>query len=178
MTNEIVRQLLEQGGMYSLEKPIGDMRYVSDVRYTAAMATPGGGKNDVPHRLKRQFACFYVPPPSADAVNAIFGRLVDGRCAVLRFFCFCLFCLFARVCLCICWACSLRLAVSLWLCIAVYLYFLRARERVGKILVDDNSYTSTQKLEGARQPHARVLPLCSSHAHTHAVCGRARVFVC
>ncbi len=32
MTNEIVRQLLEQGGMYSLEKPIGDMRYIVDTR--------------------------------------------------------------------------------------------------------------------------------------------------
>ncbi len=32
MTNEIVRQLLEQGGMYSPEKPIGDMRYIVDTR--------------------------------------------------------------------------------------------------------------------------------------------------
>lgn len=34
VTNEIVRQLLEQGGMFSLEKPIGDMRYIVDTRYT------------------------------------------------------------------------------------------------------------------------------------------------
>ncbi len=32
MTNEIVRQLLEQGGMFSQEKPIGDMRYIVDTR--------------------------------------------------------------------------------------------------------------------------------------------------
>jgi len=32
VTNEIVRQLLDQGGMYSLEKPIGDMRYIVDTR--------------------------------------------------------------------------------------------------------------------------------------------------
>lgn len=35
MTNEIVRQLLEQGGMYSLDKPIGDMRSIIDTRYGA-----------------------------------------------------------------------------------------------------------------------------------------------
>ena len=32
VTNEIVRQLLEQGGMYSLDKPIGDMKFIVDCR--------------------------------------------------------------------------------------------------------------------------------------------------
>ena len=45
------------------------------------MNTPGGGKNDVPHRLKRQFTCFNVPLPSVAAINGIFGKLVDGRFA-------------------------------------------------------------------------------------------------
>lgn len=41
VTNEIVRQLLEQGGVYGLERPIGDMKFVVDTCYLAAMNTPG-----------------------------------------------------------------------------------------------------------------------------------------
>jgi len=32
ITNEGVRQLLSQGGLYSLDKPIGDMRFIVDTR--------------------------------------------------------------------------------------------------------------------------------------------------
>ena len=32
VTNELVRQLLDQGGMYSLDKPIGDMKFITDMR--------------------------------------------------------------------------------------------------------------------------------------------------
>ena len=41
------------------------------------MNVPGGGKNDIPNRLKRQFAIFNVPQPSAAAINMIFGALVQ-----------------------------------------------------------------------------------------------------
>ena len=43
------------------------------------MSIPGAGKNDIPNRLKRQFACFHVPPPSEAAINDIFGSLMAGR---------------------------------------------------------------------------------------------------
>jgi len=94
-TGEIVRQLLETGGVYSLEKPIGDVKAVVDVSYVAAMGAPtggggggsggggggggGGGRGDIPNRLKRQFSPFYVPPPTAAAVETIFGTLMAGR---------------------------------------------------------------------------------------------------
>lgn len=40
VTNEIVRQLLEQGGMYSLDKPIGDMKFIVDCRYACSVWSP------------------------------------------------------------------------------------------------------------------------------------------
>ncbi len=79
VTNEAVRQLLETGGLYQLEKPIGDQKFITDCLYIAAMNTPGGGKNDIPNRLKRHFACFNVPLPSAASIKSVFGTLVAGR---------------------------------------------------------------------------------------------------
>jgi dynein heavy chain, axonemal len=63
-TNELLRQLLESGGFYSLDKPVGDAKAVADVRVVAAMAAPGGGRQDVPNRLKGRFCAFAVPAPS------------------------------------------------------------------------------------------------------------------
>ena len=79
VTNEAVRQLLETGALYQLEKPIGDQKSFVDCQYIAAMNTPGGGKNDIPNRLKRHFACFNVPLPSAASIGSVFGTLVAGR---------------------------------------------------------------------------------------------------
>lgn len=78
-SNINVSYITFQGGMYSLEKPIGDMKFIQDTNYLAAMNTPGGGKNDIPNRLKHWMCIFNVPQPSVAAINNIFGTLMEGR---------------------------------------------------------------------------------------------------
>lgn len=79
ITNEAVRQLLEQGGLYTTEKPVGEFKQLVDTKFVAAMVAPGDGKNDIPNRLKRQFVVLYMPPPSAAAVQGIYGKIMGGK---------------------------------------------------------------------------------------------------
>merc|ERR1719424_1863679 len=78
ITLEIVRQLIEQGGLYSLDKP-GDMKLIIDLLFFGAMLHPGGGKNDIPNRAKRHFHVMNVTLPSAASINQIFGSMISAK---------------------------------------------------------------------------------------------------
>ena len=79
-TLEIVRQLMEFNGFAFLDKDKrGSIKLIEDVQYVSAMSTPGGGKNEIPQRLKRHFGIITMVLPSITAIDDIYGQMLRGR---------------------------------------------------------------------------------------------------
>jgi len=74
ITLELMRQTIEDQGFYIFkrgEEP--KMGKISKTHYVSAMTNPGGGKNDIPNRLKRHYFIMNMLPPESITVQNIFG---------------------------------------------------------------------------------------------------------
>lgn len=76
-TSELLRQLFADQGFFSLDKP-DEWKVMKDMEHFAAMTHPGGGRNDLPARLKRRMVLFNMTAPPTAAVTTIFSEIVRG----------------------------------------------------------------------------------------------------
>ncbi len=66
---------MEDYGFYRLEKnERGNFKFIENLKFLAAMNHPGGGRNDIPNRLKRQFFIFNMILPLS--IEGIYGPIV------------------------------------------------------------------------------------------------------
>ena len=74
--NELVRQLIDQGGFYDTEKLF--FKSVFDVSLLAACAPAGGGRAELPPRLVRHFHTLWMPQLTSKSMQVIFHSILQG----------------------------------------------------------------------------------------------------
>lgn len=78
-TLEITRQLIDHKGLYFLDREErGNFKTINNLKFVACMNHPGGGMNDVPNRIKRQFFSMNMPDPSNKSVENIYGQILNA----------------------------------------------------------------------------------------------------
>jgi len=86
ITLEITRQLIDQKGFYFLDKDSrGNFKTINNLQFLGAMNHPGGGRNDIPNRLKRQFFSLNMAPPSNKSVGDIYGSVLGALFTTKRY---------------------------------------------------------------------------------------------
>lgn len=86
VTLEITRQLIDHKGFYFLEKDSrGIFKQIDNLQFLGAMNHPGGGRNDIPNRLKRQFFSINMTPPSNKSVGDIYGSVLGALITAKRY---------------------------------------------------------------------------------------------
>ena len=74
---ELFRHLMSDGGFFNLDK-LGEWKRIEDLEFVTAMTHPGGGRNDLPTRLKRKLQLINMTALPRDAVQQIYTRMVSG----------------------------------------------------------------------------------------------------
>ncbi|CDI77652.1 hypothetical protein EPH_0029460 [Eimeria praecox] len=63
----------------TLDSERGDFKSIIGLRYIGAMNHPGGGRNDIPNRLKSKFFSLNMILPSLTSVDNIYGSMIRSR---------------------------------------------------------------------------------------------------
>jgi dynein heavy chain, axonemal len=74
--NELLRQLIDQGGFYDVDKLF--FKSVKDVIVVSACAPPGGGRNNVSPRLLRHFHMVWLTNLTTESMCRIFTSILSG----------------------------------------------------------------------------------------------------
>lgn len=74
--NELLRQVIDQGGFYDVNKLF--FKNVQDVVVVSACAPPGGGRNEVSPRLLRHFHMVWLTNLSETSMCRIFRSILQG----------------------------------------------------------------------------------------------------
>lgn len=75
---ELLRQWMDYNGWYDLESAEKTFKQIQSIKFVAAMAPPGGGRNFITERYSRHFCTVYVSPYSNESLKYIFSNCLES----------------------------------------------------------------------------------------------------